>query len=87
MIEARRTADDGMVVTKETIAMQLEEIAEDGMDVVEGVGAIRMTGELDLLPGRGGDRSVVGQPRTAGVGADALARGCRSKSLATPFVA
>ena len=78
-----------MVVTKETVAVQLEEIAEDGVDVVEGVGAVRVAGELDLLPGRGGDRSVVGHPRTAGVGADASALACSSKPFATfgtPFV-
>ena len=86
MIEGGRAADDGMVVTEEPVAVQLEEVAEDRVDVIEGIGAVGMAGELDLLPGRSRDRSVVGHPRTAGVGADAFARGCNSKSLATPFL-
>ena len=48
--QARHTTDDGGVVGEVTITVQLVELGEDVLDVVQGVGAARMTGELGDLP-------------------------------------
>jgi len=44
-------ADDGAIVRVHTVAMQLAELAADGIHVVERVGAVRMARELRDLPG------------------------------------
>ena len=49
-IDGAETADDGFVVANTAIAMQLDEIIRDEFDVVQAVGAVRMSGQLNLLP-------------------------------------
>jgi hypothetical protein len=51
-IEAGQATDDRTVVGKGTITMQLMEIGEHQVDVVEGVGPLRMPGHLRNLPRR-----------------------------------
>src|SRR5439155_22055873 len=87
-VEIGRATDDGMVVTEHELTVQREEIAEERLDIVEGVRPFRVSGELDLLPGGGRDRSVVARPGTgdARLGALAFACFCNSKSLTIPFL-
>jgi hypothetical protein len=47
-----------VVIAKQAIPMELEEILEDGVDIVERVGAVGVASQLDLLPGRAGNRPV-----------------------------
>ena len=51
-VEKRRAADEGLIVFKLTIAVQLLKTIAHGVDVIEGVGAFRVPGDLDLLPRR-----------------------------------
>jgi hypothetical protein len=51
-MEAGRTADEGRIVGKEAIAVELDVLLENGADVVEGVGPLGVTSKLDPLPGR-----------------------------------
>ncbi len=74
LVERGRPADDRVVVTEDAIPVQLEEIAEDRVDVVERVGPVWVPGELDLFPCRCRDRTVVahrGTTTDAGAGVSA----------------
>jgi hypothetical protein len=42
--------DDGTVVHPAAVAVELDPVVEDPLDVVQGVGPLRMAGELDELP-------------------------------------
>ncbi len=50
-VEPGGAADDGLVVAEEAVSMKFLEVGEDVVDIVEGVGAEGVAGELDLLPG------------------------------------
>ncbi len=50
--DAREPADDGEVVRKHAVAMQLVELVADGVGVIERVRPLRMARELRDLPGR-----------------------------------
>ena len=69
LVEGGRPADDGVVVTEDAITVQLEEIAEDRVDIVQRIRPVWMAGELDLLPGGGGDRPVVAHRGVTDAGA------------------
>src|SRR6202022_3524449 len=69
LVERGRPANDRVVVTEDAITVQLEEIAEDRVDVVERVGPVRVPGELALLPGGCRARSVVAHRGTTDAGA------------------
>ena len=49
-VQAREPADDGGVVRERAVAVQLEEVVEDGRQVVEEVRPLGVPAELDLLP-------------------------------------
>jgi hypothetical protein len=49
-LEACHAADDGLVVGIGTVAVQLLELGEDHLQVVEGVGTLRVARELRHLP-------------------------------------
>ena len=48
--DAGEAAEHSRVIAYMAIAMQLLEVGADGLDVVEGVGALRMAGHQDALP-------------------------------------
>ena len=48
--------DERVVVRAAAVAVELEEVVEDPLDVVEGVGTVLMAGELDRAPDVFGDR-------------------------------
>ena len=50
--KAGETGDDGRVVAEAAVAVKLDEVREDPIDVVERVRAVRVPGELHLLPRR-----------------------------------
>ena len=52
--KAREAAHDGLIVRKRAVAVELVEIREDFIDVVERIGARRVTGDERALPGREG---------------------------------
>ena len=48
-VEAGQAADDGLVVGKAAVAVELFEVGEDVLDVVQGVRPLRVAGhDLDL---------------------------------------
>src|SRR5690606_30496715 len=49
-IEPREAPDDGGVFGKRAVAVQLEEVVEDRVEVVEKVRAVRVPAQLHLLP-------------------------------------
>ena len=49
-IEAGQATDDGRVVGKGTVAMQLVEVGHQRLDVVQRVGALRMARHQGRLP-------------------------------------
>ena len=49
--EESGATDDGLVVHVQAVAMQLLEVVEQHADVVQGVGATGVAGQLDALPG------------------------------------
>ncbi len=50
-VEAGHAGNDGLVVGIGTITVQFFEIGKDGVDVVLGIGALRMARQLRDLPG------------------------------------
>jgi hypothetical protein len=60
-VESREAADDRQVVGEVPVAMQLDEIREDLVDVIQRVGTLRMAGDLGDLPGRQVAVDVLGQ--------------------------
>src|SRR5262249_43348041 len=52
VLEAGEPAHDRFVVSVDAIAVELDEILEEETEEVEGVRALRVTGELRALPGR-----------------------------------
>jgi len=48
-VEARQTADDGVVISKAAIAVQFLEVGKDVLDVIQGVGALWMARDLGDL--------------------------------------
>ena len=49
-VEARQSADNGRIVGKRTVTVQLLEIGHDHADVIEAVGPLRMARHLRNLP-------------------------------------
>lgn len=49
-VEEGGAADEGLIVPKGAVSVELLKIGKDGLNVVEGVGALRVAGELDALP-------------------------------------
>ena len=50
VVQPRRPANDGGVVGKEAVAVQLGEVSEHPLDVIERIGAMRVPRNLHLLP-------------------------------------
>src|SRR5258708_5916515 len=50
-MKAGHTANDGSIVSKTAIAMNLAEVGEQPLDVVEGLWPLWMAGQLGFLPG------------------------------------
>jgi hypothetical protein len=50
-VEPGQPADDGRIVGVMPVAVQLLEVGEDGADVVQRVGPLRMARDLRDLPG------------------------------------
>ena len=50
--QPRPAAHDGGVVEVEAVAVQLDEVGEDGAEIVEGVGTAGVAGDHDALDGR-----------------------------------
>ena len=48
--KARETADDGRIVGEAAVTVQLAEIREEQLDVVEGMGALRMPRQQNTVP-------------------------------------
>ena len=57
-VKTRQAANDGVVVGKMTVAVQLLEVGAQGGDVVEGIGTLGVAGNLRDL--RGGEFGVDG---------------------------
>jgi hypothetical protein len=53
-IEKGGAADQGAVVVELAVAVELLETGADRLDVIEGVGALGVAGDLDFLPRREG---------------------------------
>jgi hypothetical protein len=51
-VEGAEAADDGRVIPEAAVAMQLDEVLEQALDVVERVGACGVARQLHLLPRR-----------------------------------
>ena len=51
VLVAREPRHEGGIVAEAAVAVQLREVREERAHVVEGIGAIRMTRDLGLLPG------------------------------------
>ena len=51
LVEVGQSRDDRLVVPHRAVAMKLDELLEDQLDVIPGLGASRMPGDLDDLPG------------------------------------
>ena len=51
LVEVGEPGDDRLVVADGAVAVQLDELLEDQLDVVAGLGALRMPRDLDDLPG------------------------------------
>jgi len=66
-VKARQTTDDGVVVGKGAIAVQLFEVAEDVLDVVEGIWALRVTCHQCDLPRRQLGVDILGQRQALGL--------------------
>ena len=49
-VEAGEAADDRRIVAEVAVAVDLEPVGEDVLDVVEGEGAVDVAGELGALP-------------------------------------
>ena len=52
LLEKCRSSDEGLIIPIDPIPVQFLEILKDRVDVVEGVGAFRMSRDLDPLPCR-----------------------------------
>jgi len=54
-VEKGGAADERAVIIELTVPVELLEVGADERDVIEGVGTLRVAGDLDLLPrGEGG---------------------------------
>src|SRR5690606_23220150 len=51
-VEKRSAADESLIVVELAVAVQLLKVFANQPDVVEGVGAVGMAGDLDPLPRR-----------------------------------
>ncbi len=49
--QVRQAGDDGLVVAEGTVAVELDELVENQVDVVAGLRPLGMPGNLDGLPG------------------------------------
>src|SRR5579864_2444408 len=52
-VEAGHAADDGGIVAEAAVSVNFAEVREDALDVVERLGALRMSRQFGLLPGAG----------------------------------
>src|SRR5260370_29006008 len=50
--ETSEAADDGHVLTKSAVPRQRNEIGNQGRDIIEAMGTLRMASDLGFLPGR-----------------------------------
>jgi hypothetical protein len=62
-VEARQPADQRLVVAEGPVAVQLEPIGEQPLDIVEHVRAVGVAGELDHLPARELVEDLLLEPR------------------------
>ncbi len=60
-LEGGEAGDDGRVVAEVAVAVELDEVLEDALEVVAEVGPVRVTAELHLLPDREVLVDVAGQ--------------------------
>ncbi len=51
IFELGKARDHGGVVGKAAVAMQLQKIGKEHLNVIEGIGPLRMAGQKDALPG------------------------------------
>ena len=49
-MKARHTANNGRVIGKSAVAVNLGPISENPFNVIESVGALRMAGQFGFLP-------------------------------------
>jgi hypothetical protein len=63
-VEARQSADDGLVVGEGTVAVQFLVVGEDLVEIVECVRALRVARDLRHLPRRKARVDVLGEQQT-----------------------
>jgi len=86
LIEGGRPADDGVIVTEATrFTVQLEEIAEDLVDIVQRIRSVWMPASSTCSQVAAGDRPVVAHRGVNGCGAGVSAEAAARSRPATPF--
>jgi orotidine-5'-phosphate decarboxylase len=66
-VEARQAANDGMVVRVTAVTMQFLEVGENQVDVVQGIGPLRMPRDQGALPRRELGVDLFGQALVFGI--------------------